>query len=110
MGKFVIVVRLFLLPAMSATVSKGLEEKEEDDDEEIYALLKQQSDTPGVFASMFTCMLFVTGMTMLYLRGMVTYRTMLLGMMAVIGYMQSPSVSFFAKQMKEMVQHHLHLF
>ena len=108
MGVFVIVARLFLLPAMSATFSKGLEEKEEDDDEEIYALLQQQSDAPGVFASMFTSVLFVAGMTLLYLRGMVTYVAMLMGMMAVIGYMHSPSVSLCALQMKEMVQHHLH--
>ena len=108
MGVFVIVARLFLLPAMSATFSKGLEEKEEDDDEEIYALLQQQSDAPGVFASMFTSVLFVAGMTLLYLRGMVTYVAMLMGMMAVIGYMHSPSVSLAALQMKEMVQHHLH--
>ena len=108
MGVFLMLVRLLLLPAMSASLSRGFEEWEEDDDADIYAMLVRQSDAGGTFAGMFCVSLFVAGMTLLYLRGMVTYNLMLCGMMVMIGYMLSPVVSMFAKTIKEMMMHHLH--
>lgn len=108
MGVFVIIARLFLLPALSATLYKGLEETEEDDNEEVYALLVQQCDVSGTISLMTVVILFMTGMTLLYLRGMIPYTSMFMDMVLMIGYMFQPSVCLCTDNMKEMVKNHLH--